>query len=521
MTDQNDADGFSRIQPVSVKPERVGAVQDSAVQDYRPAPANNTVKNGLLISAVLLLLALLLVVFLWLPDQVAQNVDRQAEPEKTTAAADADRQRLEQDTPELADPGVVTTETLLAQRQQAQTLSSELQSRMALLEDQSVMRWASAAFGRLKDRAVQARSQFDQRQYVQAIQQYRAAIGQADALLEQGGVVLAEALERGGQALQTGNTQQAASHFDLALAIDAGNTQARKGARRAAVLDEVLALLATAQEHERSGNYRRAAEGYQQAMKLDSDITQARQGLQRVNAILAQREYESSLSAGMRALENSDYAAASRAFQTALKMRPAAAEAEQGLEQARAGLETQTVQALQRQALASEASEQWARAAEHYRSALKIDPSLNFASEGLKRSEYRAQLDSRLRQVIASPQRLYTPSVAEVARTLLAEARRTENAGPLLQQQITQMDSALQAASQPIQVQLTSDNRTEVLIYHVGRIGTFTTHSLQLTPGDYTVIGRCEGYRDVRLNISVSPDQKTIGPIDIRCKDKI
>ena len=58
------------------------------------------------------------------------------------------------------------------------------------------------------------------------------------------------------------------------------------------------------------------------------------------------------------------------------------------------------------------------------------------------------------------------------------------------------------------------------MVYRVGEMGTFDNKTLRLTPGDYTVVGSREGYRDVRTTLSVRPDAGTVS-LDIRCTDKI
>ena len=60
-------------------------------------------------------------------------------------------------------------------------------------------------------------------------------------------------------------------------------------------------------------------------------------------------------------------------------------------------------------------------------------------------------------------------------------------------------------AGTPVAVTLSSDGETEVAIYHVGKLGQFTRHRLELLPGSYTVVGTRNGYRDVRKTLSVSP----------------
>ena len=82
------------------------------------------------------------------------------------------------------------------------------------------------------------------------------------------------------------------------------------------------------------------------------------------------------------------------------------------------------------------------------------------------------------------------------------------------------VDRAITLARQPITVQLSSDRLTDVVVYRVGELGAFEQKTLRLTPGDYTVVGRREGYRDVRKTLRVRPDRGAVS-LDIRCTDKI
>ena len=75
-------------------------------------------------------------------------------------------------------------------------------------------------------------------------------------------------------------------------------------------------------------------------------------------------------------------------------------------------------------------------------------------------------------------------------------------------------------AQTPSTVTLNSDGLTSVQIYHVGRLGQFTSQQLELRPGTYTVVGSRPGYRDVRKTLTVkSGAQQQI--LDIRCEEAI
>jgi hypothetical protein len=75
-------------------------------------------------------------------------------------------------------------------------------------------------------------------------------------------------------------------------------------------------------------------------------------------------------------------------------------------------------------------------------------------------------------------------------------------------------------ASKPVAVVFESDNQTEVVVYKVGRLGTFERRELSLRPGTYTVVGSRDGYRDVRLRVRVAhrnPPQSVV----VRCEEAL
>ena len=113
-----------------------------------------------------------------------------------------------------------------------------------------------------------------------------------------------------------------------------------------------------------------------------------------------------------------------------------------------------------------------------------------------------------------------TEAVREEASELLAEAKAVSPAGPVLSSQIARLENLVRLASSPVAVELASDGLTDVVINRVGRLGSFTRHTLELHPGTYTVVGTREGFRDVRLRLVVKPGQQG-EPLLIRCEEEI
>ena len=105
-------------------------------------------------------------------------------------------------------------------------------------------------------------------------------------------------------------------------------------------------------------------------------------------------------------------------------------------------------------------------------------------------------------------------------RALYQQALGLERKGPLLREQLVQLDRLLELAVVPIPVLLQSDEQTDVTVYKVAHLGTFRRQQLSLKPGVYTAVGVRSGYRDVRKQFRVSPEQDN--PIvEIRCTEPI
>jgi hypothetical protein len=97
---------------------------------------------------------------------------------------------------------------------------------------------------------------------------------------------------------------------------------------------------------------------------------------------------------------------------------------------------------------------------------------------------------------------------------------RMDALAPSLTDKRDELSRLLKRAATPLQVQLVSDNATDVSVYKVGKLGSFETHELSLRPGKYVAVGSRPGYRDVRLEFLVGPEQEA-KPIVIRCEEAI
>jgi hypothetical protein len=178
------------------------------------------------------------------------------------------------------------------------------------------------------------------------------------------------------------------------------------------------------------------------------------------------------------------------------------------------------IRRLEHDAATYDGAEQWETSVAIYEDILKIDPDLQFAKEGLAQARSRSALHARLSAFIDDPDTLSEPVTMQTATKLLLDLTRNEPMGPRLEDQKNELSRLLKRAATPLPVQLVSDNMTSVAIFKIGQFGTFSTHELDLRPGNYVAVGIRAGYRDVRIEFRIAPEVE-MKPIVIQCEEPI
>lgn len=468
-----------------------------------PARASGSGITAWVWAAFAVLLLLLAAVVFVLPRQVAKQLP--------PVAGDLSPPAMEE---------AVDLEAMAASKEAADEALVAYQRRRRELLERGAEDWGAAGLADAGIAADAAQRAYRGAAYDDARRGWDAAAGKLAALDGRGDELRAAARARGQAALVRGDRELAEQEFGLALTIDPQDQVAQKGLERASRIDRVIQLMLEGERLEAGGRLRDAALVYRQAAELDPYLTEAAAAVARVDAALVQRGFADAMSRGYRAIDNGDYDEAVKAFRQAARVRPGAPEPQAGLAAARAAETLESVQSLAARAGEMEGKEQWRQAADAYRQILAIDPGVVLASQGLERAAARADMDESLQSFLADPERLYAPDGVERARAALAAAGGVENPGPRLRAQQVALEAMVAKAVRPVQVWLESDNLTEVVVYRVGRLGSFERKNLALRPGDYTVVGTREGYRDVRRELQLRPGMDRTS-VTIRCEEPI
>jgi tetratricopeptide (TPR) repeat protein len=414
----------------------------------------------------------------------------------------------------------LSAEERAALKSQADALLAKLLSQQSQLDALHADAWGAERYARYKELGNSGEDAFLANDFAKAVEKYTDATAVGAELLARSAQIVQHALAAAQEAFEAANAEVAIAQYDVVLGIEPENTAAKAGRARAQRLPDVLALVARGNAERDAGEPQKALAAYREALAIDPRWEPASRGLAAVTAGVRDSDFELAMSQGSKALAAENYTEAQKQFQTALALRPQAHEAQDGLTQAQEGAKLGKIALTDARALAFERRELWDQAIAQYKGALADDPTLVFATAGLARSEKRAGLDAKLRNLIDNPTLLFGDTVLADARKLVVEARGVADPGPVLTDQIDKLDRLVTLAATPLAVQLQSDQHTEVTVYRVGTLGSFASKELQLRPGTYTAIGSRNGFHDVRQTFTVVPG-RTLPPISVICSEPI
>ncbi len=121
---------------------------------------------------------------------------------------------------------------------------------------------------------------------------------------------------------------------------------------------------------------------------------------------------------------------------------------------------------------------------------------------------------------IDEPLRLSAEAEYRAAEAALRDARGIPEPGARLSGQIDRLGELLERANSPVDVVFRSDNQTHVVLFRVADLGRFDQVSVRLRPGRYVAAGTRSGYRDVRIEFTVTGEPME-APVVVRCEEPI
>ncbi|MEA2109296.1 MAG: hypothetical protein U9P07_07745 [Pseudomonadota bacterium] len=389
----------------------------------------------------------------------------------------------------------------------------------ARAEAENIALWGGEIYNRITALITRGDTAFAAKDFAGARQSYEEAEKRLEALLAAKTELFAAAMDQGRTALQKQDSKSAKHSFELALAMEPDNAAAEHGLQRAGNLDQVILLQLQGLQLEKKDRLTEARSILLQAVQLDPEFIPAAEILTRVENKLSKKKYQQAMSTFFAALERGDLSKARRSLQQATIFNPSDPVLKDAEKQLQTAEIAARLAALEKKFKQFAAAEQWQKALEVCWQALRINPQTGFAVQARETVKKRLALDQALTSVLARPERLQDDAPLAEARKILETARSVKTPGVKLTAQITSLDQLLDRAGTKVEVILHSDEATEVIIYRVGRLGTFTQKKIKLRPGMYTIVGTRPGFRDVRHKIEVKAGRNL--SLFIHCKEAI
>ena len=422
-----------------------------------------------------------------------------------------------------ASPSTVSPSTaaeLTRYRQESQGVLAEIVAIRDRLRESEVERWAEVDFQQALDMIEAGDKRYSYGDYESSLEQFRHARSRLAAIEKLGRQKLAEARVEAEAAIQSLNLNVASSSIELASAIAQQDPEVQKLAARVETLAQVAGHIEAGDQALARDRFQAAQAEFRKAADLDPLHEKAAKSLALANREVTASAFRGRMSRGFAALERQDYDGARSAFLEAGKIYPGDAAVEKALAQVDNRESGNFVSSELEHAADLESREQWREAVSIYETLLDQDPSLTDAKVRLIPARVRADLDERLGGHIDEPLRLSSELEYRAAQAALEDARGIAKPGPRLNGQIAKLDSLVKVANSPVDVKFRSDNQTHVVLFRVAELGRFEQVSVKLRPGKYVAAGTRSGYRDVRVEFTVT-GKPLEQPIVVRCEQPI
>ncbi|NQZ87869.1 MAG: hypothetical protein HRU38_00800 [Saccharospirillaceae bacterium] len=466
--------------------------------------------RNILISALLMVLFIVLyLVIFWLPSSV--------KPIYSTIDA---KEIMAQDASKPIDESPWRESQLAKHRRDAQEILSLVLEKQKNLEDKKVTFWANETFEAALKTAESGDYYYRSQEFSSAMASYQNALKQLINIEASIPEQFGEFLAQGKLALKENNANLAKEKLQVAMYMQPNDSKASSAFDRALVLDQVLALVKIGTVFVEDRQYEAAKSSFEQAHQLDRRSALVNEQLQQVNQLIVDRDYSFAMSSGYKKLQQNKYNQALVFFNQAKKIKPTSVPAVQAIKQSKNERMQANISFKFEQAQERIQQEDWSKALDKYNAILLIDKSLLQAQIGILKSTARLTLSDKLNNYIDYPERLSNKNVYQQALFTKQDAMNIAHPGEKLLQQIKSINQLMIKAKVPLLVNIKSDNQTMVTLYRSGQLGRFLAKELSLTPGEYTLVGSRDGFRDVRQAFILYAD-KSHPTIVIQCSERV
>ena len=450
------------------------------------------IRIALFLSALLMFVLFVLPTFLDKPEsQNVVNISRQQEQTKDEKKLNSVEKSLETD------------------RKKTQSALRKALVSVDTLENLTPEIWAKSDWSEIKEIIDQGQLNYRTKHYTSALENFIAVEKRAKRLVKKLPLLIDNLVAEGNLALQTQDSTGAYQAFDKILKIRPNHSHARRGLERAVNLDKVFSLIEQGKSFEKMNALDKAKSALQEALRIDPESTAARATIERLKLSEKEKEYYNLMSKGYKNLNRKLFNEAEKSFISAYKLFGNREAPMRAVDEVKNTKINYDIENYEEKAIQAKINENWQDAYQNFSQILKIDSSLRRAKKEREIARTRVRLEKQMLGYLNEPLLLLNEKVYRKAETVLSKAKKERPRGAKLSKQISEMENVLILSRKPITVLIRSDGKTSVDLSRNGELGVFLEKSINLRPGEYTLVGRRRGYKECRKTFALQPGQST------------
>lgn len=361
-------------------------------------------------------------------------------------------------------------------------------------------------------------SAFANGSFVQAKQQLDALVQNADNLVQQWRQQANSHVETALQAFEQGQIPQAQINVNKALELMPTNTSALNLQIRINAYSEVNKFLDELDVAVIENNLNKQVTLLKRIVELDPQRSDVAKELSEAQAALAKQTLANYLNQAESALQNGQI---SQAQQFVNKAKAINAK-EKGVlslqKRINTALANNKLGAAKLQLADLASADKWQQVDEVASDFLQQYPSDSDLQDFKQQAQQVILAKRSLALFVSKPERLADENIRAAATKALQNALVPSLKSPSLQEMLAAVSTSIDQYSEPVAITVNSDGKTYIIVVGVGHVGQHKQKTIQLTPGEYVLQGRRDGYKNKRqsftvvagkaLNISLVCDEK-------------
>ena len=367
----------------------------------------------------------------------------------------------------------------------------------------SVHQWAAEMYDKIFEHKQAALRAFSEGNYSSALTQIRAAANDSSRILEVTDAKFDNHLKAAVSAFESNQFEIARTEVALALMMKPNHSIAQEYRGRIELMPKVPGYLEGSYKARAENDFRSERSYLEKVIQLDPARKKERSRLKILRKKIAEEDFASLLSQGIRAVESRDVGAARTSLKNARRIFPNRAELsllKKGIK--RLDLELSLAGSLS-DANQAISHDDWDRAYQAFSKAKLIDPANTAAAEGERIAAEVLTGRQGLDSFVERPARLSSKAVTAAAKRMLESIRHLIALSPTLKARSEQLSKLISQANRPVEVMVKSDGKTEITVRRVGIVGKTLEKVINLRPGDYTFEGKRAGYKSKLVKLTV------------------